>query len=84
MEWGRWMERGDLRRVARHKIKGVRVSTVFLGLDQSFSYTGTPVLFETMVFGGEMDGHQVRYCTWDEALAGHKVILAKVKEIMNA
>lgn len=48
------------------------VSTVFLGIDHSFGH-GPPVLFESMVFtdgkGGDMMN---RYCTWDEAVAGHK------------
>ena len=48
------------------------VSTVFLGLDHAFD-GGTPLLFETMIFGGEHDEYQERYATWDEAEAGHLV-----------
>ena len=51
--------------------RGVRVSTVFLGLDHRFVGGGPPLLFETMVFGGKHDGAQWRYSTWDEAIAGH-------------
>lgn len=50
-------------------IRGVRISTVFLGVDHGFN--GDPVLFETMIFGGEYDEHQTRYKTWDEAASGH-------------
>lgn len=48
-----------------------KVSTVFLGIDHSFGYGGPPVLFETMIFGGEQDGYQERCCTYDEAIAMH-------------
>lgn len=54
--------------------EGVRVSTVFLGLDHRFG-EGPPLLFETMVFGGERDGDQWRYSTWDEAAAGHEAVV---------
>lgn len=53
---------------------GVCVSTVFLGLDHAWyvGYDGPPILFETMIFGGEHDEYQERYHTWDEAKAGHQ------------
>lgn len=47
------------------------VSTVFLGLDHSFSEDAEPLLFETLVFDGEFDGDMERYSTWDEAVKGH-------------
>lgn len=31
----------------------------------------SPLLFETLIFGGEHDGDMWRYSTWDEAKAGH-------------
>lgn len=78
MEWGRWMQDDERRRVAAWEQDGVRVSTVFLGLDHSFM-PGAPVVFETMVFGGTHDGDQERYHTWDEAQAGHDAIVARVQ-----
>jgi hypothetical protein len=48
-----------------------RVSTIFLPLDHSWE-PGPPILFETMIFGGALDQEQWRYCTWDEAAAGHR------------
>jgi hypothetical protein len=80
IEWGRWMERDgndDLRRVALDEVGAVKVSTVFLGLDHSFG-GAVPVLFETIVFGGEHDGYQDRYTTRDEALTGHAKAMAMV------
>jgi hypothetical protein len=51
---------------------GIRVSTVFLCLNHAFGDNEPPILFETMIFGGENDGYQERYCTWDEAKEGHQ------------
>ena len=63
-----------------HDPEEVTVSTVFLGLDFSFThYEGPPVVFETMVFGGKLDRYQERYCTWDQALRGHQEICDKVE-----
>lgn len=53
-----------------------RVSTVFLSLDHNWG-DGPPILFETMIFGGEHDGYQERYRTWEEAEEGHEIALAK-------
>ena len=67
----------------------VRVSTVFLSMDHSYSFDDegnrienpTPVLWETMIFGGEHSGYQERYTSHDDALAGHKRALDLVKNI---
>lgn len=61
---------GD-RKVGLDIIDGVRVSTVFLALDHGYG-DEPPLLFETMIFGGEHDDYQERYSTWEEAEAGHK------------
>lgn len=71
IKWAKWYESAD-RQVARTK----RVSTVFLGIDHAFR-GGKPVLFETMVFGGPLDGEQERYCTWDEAVDGHHLMVVR-------
>jgi hypothetical protein len=76
-EWGRWMQTAN-RHVGHDTLDGIRVSTVFLGLDHSFHDGGPPVLFKTMVFGGEFDQEQERYCTLEEAKEGHARWLAKV------
>jgi len=59
--------------------KMVRVSTVFLGIDHGHGMTDQPILFETMVFGGPLDGEMDRYATWDEAIAGHAAMVEQVK-----
>lgn len=78
LEWGRWMEKALDRRVALDTIGDVEVSTVFLGLDHSFG-GATPILFETMIFGGKHDGYEERYATRDEAVEGHAVAVDMVR-----
>lgn len=61
-----------------------RVSTVLLGLDHSFSpRPHKPVIFETMVFeDGDMGGFEgicERYCTKEEAAAGHRRMVRYVR-----
>ncbi len=75
--WGRWFEECD-RRVALDEIGPVVISTVFIGLDHQFG-DGPPLLFETLVSGGPLDGAQDRYSTWDEAAAGHVAMCGRVK-----
>lgn len=75
--WGRWMQTAN-RHIGLDVISGVKVSTVFLGLDHNFGLDGPPVLFETMVFGGGFDQEQERYCTIEQAKQGHARWLTKV------
>jgi hypothetical protein len=77
MTWARWFEKND-RRVAEDQIGDVWVSTVFLGLDHSFA-DSKPVLFETMIFGGEHDLYLTRCETWEEAEAMHAKAVALVR-----
>lgn len=75
LEWARWFEVRDNRRVALTKARfGATVSTVFLGIDHNWG-DGPPLIFETMVFGGPMDENQVRYSTYEEALRGHDLMV---------
>lgn len=71
-EWARWFEKTKDRHIGDTRQGKVRVSTVFLGLDHSFSGRSKPILFETMVFGGLLDQSQDRYSTLEEAQKGHK------------
>lgn len=66
------------RQVARDQIGDAYVSTVFLGVVSTFR-DGQPLLFETAVFDGTAHYVQERYATWDEALAGHRLILVLVQ-----
>jgi hypothetical protein len=51
--WAHWHHTAD-RRVAKTQLGDVEISTVFLGTNVSIGEE-TPLLFETMVFGGERD-----------------------------
>jgi len=85
-EWSQWSENARQipfteggKVVARDELPGgVCVSTVFLGLDHSFS-SGPPVLFETMIFGGPHTEYQERYYPCQDAIAGHARALALAK-----
>lgn len=74
LEWAKFFEYKDSRRVATTNIGDVGVSTIFLGLDHSYG-SGPGLWFETMIFGGPHDQYQDRYTTWDEAMAGHKRVV---------
>ena len=78
--WGIWMGKNS-RRIAETMLdNGKLVSTVFLGLDHSFSQNGPPILFETMVFTNSKsfaDEHMERYSTKAAALIGHQVAVDK-------
>jgi hypothetical protein len=78
-KWGAWMEKSEgNRRVAFTKVGGADVSTVFLGVDHNW-LGGSPVLFETMIFGGEHDQYQERYHTLEEAMIGHERAISLAK-----
>jgi len=81
--WAKWLEKNNANRhVKDEKIGDVRVSTVFLGLDHQWG-DGPPLLFETLVFEGELDGDMERYSTWDEAEVGHAEMVERVKSHQN-
>jgi len=67
----------DPTRVGLTQHHGVVVSTTWIGIDHSWGQ-GPPVIFETMVFGGDLDGEQDRYATIEEARAGHHAMVARV------
>ena len=81
MEWAKWLEAaGKDRQVVVTDISDdVRVSTVFLGLDHNYLDTGPPLIFETLIFGGEHNGDMDRYSTYEEAEAGHEVMVKRVR-----
>ena len=83
LHWAEWFETAN--RIVKQTVfaNGTRVSTVFLGIDHSFS-NGPPLLFETMVFGGPYHGEEDRYTTWDEAEAGHAAIVARLSQGMDS
>jgi hypothetical protein len=81
LEWGRWLAKSDVVRVvAQEHIGDVFVSTVFLGMDHSWGPGGSaPILWETMIFGGEHDKYMDRYTSRADADKGHADAIAMVK-----
>ncbi len=80
MKWVNWFEKKDNRRIKLTKLSNeIDVSTVFLSIDHDFS-DNKPILFETMIFGGNRDEECDRYSTLDESLKGHNKI---VKEFLE-
>ena len=82
MKWSQWFEQSwPARQVARTDLDNdVYVSTVFLGLDHQYHDINAPILFETMIFGGEHDQSQWRYHFREQAAAAHERIVATMRE----
>jgi hypothetical protein len=91
-QWDAWIERSMRDRSwviaedcdERDPEHTVSVSTIFTGLDHNYgddgweTDDGPPVLWETMVFGGVLDGEQRRYSSRADALRGHQALCARV------
>lgn len=77
LTWIAWMKSAN-NIIEQTDIGDIKVSTVFLGLDRQWK-DGPPLLFETMIFGGEHDEDQWRYATWEEAEQGHTYAIDLVK-----
>lgn len=79
MTWARWFESNRANRVVnKTKFGDTEVSTVFLGLDHRYG-DGPPQIFETLVFGGPMDGDMERCSTYEEAEAMHAAMCERVQ-----
>lgn len=78
LAWAKYFERED-RIIKSHWFGDIHVSTVFLGLDHGFSLSDDPpLLFETMIFRGQLDEYQDRYATEAEAIKGHRAALRAI------
>lgn len=72
LTWGQWLEDIENRRVASTYIDDYHISTVFLGINHSWTNHGEPLVYETMVFSPSgKDTYMTRHSTWDEAEIGH-------------
>ena len=85
VEFAKWYEDFSNRQTARTEVQDPRdgtkvlISTVFLALDHGWD-DGPPVLWETMIFGGSLDGEQWRYRSEAEARVGHEAAVTQVQE----
>jgi len=74
LEWAEFFEFGD-RYIKNTQFPLCWVSTVFMGIDHNFYYgpeENPPLLFDSMIFEGSLDGEQWRYATYKEAEEGHE------------
>ena len=79
MTWSKMFQNADKDRiVCKSNIDDSIVSTVFLGLNHSFTGTSLEV-FETLVFGGPLDGEMTRCATLDQAEKMHVDMCVRVK-----
>ena len=65
--------------VGEDTLEDVNVTTIFLGIDLGHGRSKKPILFETMILGGNLNGETQRYSTWEEAETGHKTMVELVK-----
>jgi hypothetical protein len=80
MTWAKWFEGNEHRRkVDRTDFADGYISTVFLGLDHQFG-AGPPMIYETMIFGGNHDQYQERCSTLEEAKAMHAKAVKLVQD----
>ena len=79
--WGEFMEGDRHVNLTRFEdgLDVITVSTVFLGLDHNMYMGGQPLLFETLIFGGEHGGFYERYSTWEDANKGHEHIAKSIE-----
>lgn len=81
VRWAMWYETAQRKVAETHVEQGVRVSTVFLGLDHQYD-EGAPILWETMVFGGPYNEAQERCAgSREQAEAMHEAMVARVKAL---
>lgn len=81
--WGEILSE-EYHRVGHDVVGGVTVSTVWLGIDHSFfgdrgAPGYRPIIFETMLFGGDYDQELMRYSSEVDAVAGHARVVADLE-----
>lgn len=81
VEWQ--MRNWDKRHVAYWEYGDITVSTIFLGLDHRMIFQqdmGEPLIFETMILGGEHSGWARRCGTWAQAERFHDQAMRLVRD----
>jgi hypothetical protein len=69
----------DYGRIGEDDVGEARVSTVWLGIDHRGFGDGPPLIFETMIFGGEYE-FCARYSTEERAVEGHARVVAALRD----
>ncbi|MBU0718505.1 MAG: hypothetical protein KJ749_09680 [Planctomycetes bacterium] len=80
-KWAEWYKTcyEDARCIASTKVQYVAVATVFLAMNMTLATGAPPLLFETTVDGGWLDGESQRYSTLEDARAGHEAWVERVR-----
>lgn len=63
--------------VAADKAGEVLVLTLWIGI--AIYVDGVPMIFDTVIFGGRLDGRSWEYPTEEAALAGHEMAVMTVR-----
>jgi hypothetical protein len=81
-EWAEKFEAMEYKVVRQTRVGNMEVSTIWLGLDHGFGFVANqpPLIFETMIFGGDHDSDQWRFYTETEARAHHKMIVRELRK----
>jgi hypothetical protein len=81
-QWIKDFEDFEVKRVTWTEVsEDIKVSTVWLGLDHSYG-DGPPLIFETLVLGGSLDGDMLRYSTESQAVEGHQKMVDLVTAVL--
>lgn len=81
-EWAEWLETSKDRQVKLDTFGEIKCSTVFLGIDHNWG-EGPPVLWETMIFGGPMNGEQHRCAGGiEQAEAMHAEMVDRLRAVL--
>lgn len=79
--WALWFEnQTDRRRIALTEVReGIDVSTVFIGFNHGRE--GERLLYETMIFGGPLDGECRRAATRQQAEENHAAAVSRLQNL---
>ena len=80
--WAQWYEStyDKISSIAVTETEQGTVETRFIAMSMSLNRQAPPLLFETKVTGGWLDGRVDRYSTLDEARSGHEAWVQKVRQ----
>ncbi|MHC5718256.1 MAG: hypothetical protein ACYTX0_40775 [Nostoc sp.] len=85
VEWSLWIMSANTT-VMINELKDSIISTRFVGIDLNparCNFESEPMVFETLVMGGVLDGKKNIYPTWDEAIQGHIKICTQVFKLSD-
>ena len=87
--WSKGFENNGRDKLVRRDdlANGIVISTVWLGIDHNFG-VGPPLIFESMIFSDKRDTPKaeldcIRYSTEKQAIAGHKRLVEKWRDLSD-